>query len=121
MVEKVGARYPFLFGALAFFSTTGGGLLVIQQRKRFGVILAFAGSIVIAVSLLDLLPESLDLATGAQTAVESVVSVVAIGFVVLLVLERYLSVKTVVAGGENKYVRQLKGGWLGTSEIAIHN
>ncbi len=113
--------YPFLFGAVTFFSTMSGGLIVLKYRKQIGVILAFAGSVLIAVSLLDLLPDSLDLAAKAQISTDSIMYVAAAGFVVLLVLERYLSVRLVHHQGETKYVREHRGGWFGTTEISIHS
>jgi zinc transporter ZupT len=58
-------RFSIIFGALTFVSTLAGGLFAVRYRERFGILAAFAAGVLIAVSLFDLLPEALRLATTA--------------------------------------------------------
>jgi zinc transporter ZupT len=77
---------PIIFGVVTFVSTLLGGLFAIRYRKRFGILAAFAAGVPIAVSLLDLLPEALKLATSARVPLEQVMYVAAVGFIFLLIL-----------------------------------
>src|SRR4030042_7108055 len=84
--------FPIIFGALTFVSTLLGGLFAVRYRKRFGILWAFAAGVLIAVSLFDLLPGALRLATTAGVPLEQVMYVTAVGFIFLLILDRYFSV-----------------------------
>jgi zinc transporter ZupT len=87
--------FPLIFGVLTFGSTLLGGLCAIRYRKRSEILAAFAAGVVTAVSLFDLLPEALRLATIARVPLEQVMHVTAVGFIFLLILERYFSVHRV--------------------------
>jgi zinc transporter ZupT len=110
-----------IFGAATFFSTLFGGLFAAKFRKRFGLIAAFAGGVLIAVPLFDLLPESLKLAGGLGIPVENVMYAMALGFIFLLFLERYLSVHRICVNGECRNVRHPRGGLFGASELSVHS
>lgn len=77
---------------ITFVSTMGGGLIALQYLERYQVITAFAAGVLIAVPLFDLLPESLNLAVEQGRPLIQVMYVVALGFIFLLVLERYIFV-----------------------------
>jgi len=113
--------YPILLSIVAFLSTLGGGLFVARFRNRFGIITAFAAGVLIAVPLFDLLPESARLASEIRMPFRSLMYAVAIGFIFLLVLERYFSVHRVCEAGICRNVRHPKGGFLGASEISAHS
>jgi len=70
--------FPIIFGLLTFVSTLLGGLCAIRYRKRFGILAAFAAGVLIAVSLFDLVPEALRLATIASVPLERVMYVTAV-------------------------------------------
>jgi zinc transporter, ZIP family len=113
---------PIIFGALTFFSTLLGGLFAIRYRKRFGVLAAFAAGVLIAVSLFDLLPEAFRLATTAGVPLEHVMYVTAVGFMFLLILERYFSVHRVcLPDGTCTNVHHHKGGFIGAAELSAHS
>ncbi len=113
--------YPFIFGVFTFFSTMSGGLFVIKFRNLFGAVSALAAGVLIAVSLLDLLPESLKLASELQIPFEFIMYSVVIGFIFLLVIERYFSIKRIHGEGERHNVRRKHGGWFGALEISLHS
>jgi zinc transporter ZupT len=113
---------PVIFGALTFFSTLLGGLFAVRYRKRFGILAAFAAGVLIAVSFFDLLPETFKLAKNAGVPLEQVMYVTAVGFIFLLVLERYFSVhKVCLADGTCTNVHHHRGGFFGTAELSVHS
>jgi zinc transporter ZupT len=64
------ALLPFYICHPHFFSTMAGGLFVIKFRSFIGAISALAAGILIAISFLDLLPESLKLASDLNIPLE---------------------------------------------------
>jgi zinc transporter ZupT len=107
-------RFAIIFGALTFVSTLAGGLFAVRFRKRFGILAAFAAGVLIAVSLFDLLPEALRLAAKAGVPLEQVMYVTAIGFIFLLILERYFSVHRIcLPDGTCSNVHHHQGGFFG--------
>jgi zinc transporter ZupT len=113
--------YPVLLSAVAFASTLAGGLFVARFRHRFGVITAFAAGVLIAVPLFDLLPECAKLAMVIRMPFHDLMYAVAVGFIFLLVLERYFSVHRVCEAGTCRNLRHPKGGLFGASEISAHS
>jgi ZIP family zinc transporter len=113
--------YPILLSIVAFISTLGGGLFVARFRNRFGIITAFAAGVLIAVPLFDLLPESAQLASSTGMPFRNVMYAVAVGFIFLLILERYFSVHHVCEAGVCRNVRHPKGGFFGASELSAHS
>jgi ZIP family zinc transporter len=114
--------YPIIFGAITFVSTLAGGLLAVRYRKRFDILAAFAAGVLIAVSFFDLLPETFRLATKAGVPLEQVMYVTAVGFIFLLILERYFSVHRVCSPeGSCTNVRHHRGGFFGAAELSAHS
>jgi len=111
----------FVFGALTFVATMAGGLFVLKYRKFYGIILSFTGSALVALSLFDLLPDSVNLASKNLITITPIALTIASGFFLLLALERFFSVKMAHDAGENKYVRKASGGWFATGEIVVHS
>jgi ZIP family zinc transporter len=115
-------RFPIIFGAITFFSTMAGGLFAVRYRKSFGMLAAFAAGVLIAVSLFDLLPETFWLATKAGVPLEHVMYVTAVGFIFLLILERYFSVHRIcLPDGTCSNVHHHRGGLFGASELSAHS
>ncbi len=106
---------------MAFVSTLFGGLAAVKLRNRFGVLAAFASGVLIAVPLFDLLPETLKLAAGLNVPFRHITYAVALGFIFLLILDRYLSVHRICAGGVCKNVRHPRAGVFGASELSLHS
>ncbi|MEI6144304.1 MAG: ZIP family metal transporter [Candidatus Berkelbacteria bacterium] len=69
-------------------STFLGGIFAIRFRDKLHLILGFSAGAVIAVAFFDLLPEALTI-SGRTPA--SIMTFVAIGFVVYLILDRFFS------------------------------
>ncbi len=104
-----------------FLSTLIGGLLATRFRHRFGLLAAFAAGVLIAVPLFDLLPESAKLASSLNVNIDYMFYSVALGFIFLFVLERYVSVHRVCVGDQCMNVRHPKGGFFGASELSAHS
>jgi len=113
--------FPIFLSMGTFFSTLSGGLFVARFRDRVGVITAFAAGVLIAVSLFDLLPESVKLATEVRVPFEHVMYATASGFVFLYILERYFSVHRICEGNTCKNIRHPKGGLFGAVELSVHS
>ena len=114
--------FPILFGILTFISTLIGGLVAVRYRNRFGILAAFAAGVLIAVSLFDLIPETLKLSTKAGGSPEQVMYATAAGFLFLLILERYFSVHRVCRpDGSCSNVHHPKGGIFGAVELSAHS
>ena len=113
---------PIVFGVVTFVSTLFGGLFAIRYRKRFGILAAFAAGVLISVSLFDLLPETFRLATNAGVPLEHVMYVTAVGFVFLLILDRYFSVHRIcLPNGTCSNIHHHRGGFFGASELSAHS
>ncbi len=110
-----------LLAVATFFSTIFGGLVASRFRHKFGILAAFAAAVLISVPLFDLLPEALKIADQVAVPIENIFYAVAIGFVFLYVLERFLSVHRVCDGDVCRNVRHPKGGLFGASELSAHS
>ncbi len=113
---------PVMFGAVTFASTLLGGLLAVRYREKFGILAAFAAGVLMAVALFDLLPETLKLAAEVGVPSERVMYVTAVGFIFLLILDRYFSVHRVCAAdGTCTNVHHHRGGFFGAAELSAHS
>ena len=113
--------FPIIFGAITFASTLLGGLFAVRYRKS-GILEAFAAGVLIAVALFDLLPEALRLAGKSGAPLDRVMYVAAVGFIFLLILERYFSVHRVcLPDGTCNNVHHHRGGYFGATELSAHS
>jgi zinc transporter ZupT len=110
-----------LFSAVAFLSTLSGGLAAARFRNWFGILSAFVAGVLIAVPLFDLLPEALTLGIESKIPPQNVMYVVAVGFLFLLTLSRYICVHRICEGEECRNVRHPHAGWFGASELSVHS
>lgn len=113
--------YGILLTIVTFFSTSLGGILAVKYRHDFATLAAFAAGVLISVPLFDLLPESLNLAAQTLVPVINVMYVTALGFISLLILERYFSVHRVCENGVCHNVRHPIGGVFGGTELSLHS
>ncbi|MEN9613949.1 MAG: hypothetical protein RLZZ347_256 [Candidatus Parcubacteria bacterium] len=95
-----------------------GGLFALKYSDKLHLILGFSAGAVVGVAFFDLLPESISLA-GGQFGIATVTSMVALGFVVFMLLDRW-----VIGHGhtddhcENE---NHKRGFLGAGSLSIHS
>ena len=113
--------FSLLFAIITFFSTLVGGILAAKYRKDIGTLTAFAAGVLIAVPLLDLLPETFKLAVDANVSINDVMYLTVLGFILLFVLDRYLSLHNPGDSKKQSYKRQKRGGVFATSQLTAHS
>jgi ZIP family zinc transporter len=95
-----------LISIAAFIFTILGGLFALKFKDKLHLILGFSAGAVIGVAFFDLLPESIELAGGD----EKIITVVAIGFVLYLILDRFI----IQHSHDNR-------GAIGAGSLAMHS
>lgn len=85
------------------------------------MITTFAAGVLIAVPLFDLLPESLSLAIAKGLPIIQVMHVAALGFIFLLILERYIFVHPHEEEDRCPNKHREMGGWIAAAELSIRS
>ena len=80
---------PLLIGLATFVSTFLGGLFALRFKDRLHLILGFSAGAIIGVAFFDLLPEAIELGEKFYS-VPTMTSVVALGFVFYMFLDRFI-------------------------------
>jgi zinc transporter ZupT len=78
-----------LLAIAAFFSTLIGGAVILRFKEKIHYFFAFAAGSLIAVSFLDILPESLKIAQDIGLPIRTIFLTVVISFFVYSLLERF--------------------------------
>ena len=102
----------FLFALGAFLATLFGGLFALRLRDHMHVILGFSAGAVIGVAFFDLLPEAVRLAERAYS-IATVMSVVALGFLIYLALDRLVV--------HHRHEEDLARGRAGAGTLSLHS
>ncbi|MBX4192211.1 ZIP family metal transporter [Candidatus Parcubacteria bacterium] len=97
-----------LVAVAAFVSTILGGLFALRLADKLHLILGFSAGAVIGVAFFDLLPEALELSSNAT----SVATVIALGFLLYLALDRLL-----LLHGHGEHER----GSVGAGSLSLHS
>ncbi len=108
----------FLISLAAACSTMLGGSFALKLRDRLHLILGFSAGAVIAVAFFDLLPEALDLGKASYSS-DTIVSFVALGFLLYLLLDRLLLLHSHTEGhdGEEAHSR----GHVRAGSLSVHS
>jgi ZIP family zinc transporter len=110
-----------LIAAGAFLATMAGGLFALKLRDRSHLILGFSSGTVVAVALLDLIPEALQLAGRRQTA-SAVLSFVTMGFLGYLIADRALTSRVSVSSDRALSTNAAgRSGTVGAISLALHS
>ncbi len=99
-------------------STLAGGLFALRFSDKLHLIAGFSAGAVIAVAFFDLLPESVALSAGGPYA-SSIFTLVAIGFIGYMVLDRSFSVQH--SHDEEDERHHHHRGKLGAGSLSIHS
>ncbi len=105
----------FLISIATFISTLFGGLFALKFRDRLHLILGFSAGAVVAVAFFDLLPEAISLGS-AKYDISFITSIVALGFVIFMVLDRFSVFHCHEEG--HSHVRR---GVLGAGGLSVHS
>jgi ZIP family zinc transporter len=92
----------------AFLATFAGGLFAIKYSDKLHLVLGFSAGAVVAVAFFDLLPEAIELA-GKTHEISFITSIVALGFVLFLIVDRFFS------------LHHEHRGRLGASSLSLHS
>jgi zinc transporter ZupT len=100
--------------ALTVVSTLAGGALALRLHRELQAAIALSGGIVVAVAILDLIPEAFE-AVGDE---HRVTTLIALGFIVFFVAERYLVLHHRDAPEEARSHAEV--GAMGAAALAFH-
>lgn len=78
-----------LFAILTFFSTLIGGFVILKFRKSLPYFFGFAAGSLMAVSFLDLLPESIDLANSINFPIRNIMLIILGSFFFYSLIEKF--------------------------------
>ncbi len=107
----------YLISLGAFVSTVLGGLFALRLRDRLHLILGFSAGAVIGVAFFDLMPEAFQL-VGANREPVFVTSIIALGFVAYMFVDRILMLHT---HDHDEHSHAIKRGVLGAGSLSIHS
>lgn len=108
----------YLITVAVFGATILGGLLALRFRDQLHLVLGFSAGAILGVAFFDLLPEALELA-GSVFGLNSVMSVVALGFVIFMLIDRSLAFHA--HEGEEHCQQRLGKGRFGASSLCLHS
>jgi len=133
--------YIIFIALAAFCSTLIGGSIALKLKDKLHLILGFSAGAVIAVAFFDLMPEAIDLGSKYY-AVTTIPSIVALGFLVYLVLDRLIFLHSHADDHDNAHQhgqedhteedhvqgkapapesRHIRRGILGAGSLSIHS
>jgi ZIP family zinc transporter len=105
-----------IFGLMAVVFTFLGGLFALRFQDKLHLILSYSAGAVIGVALFDLLPEAIELA-GNVHAVSVVTSVMALGFVIFMILDRLIMLHP----HQSLDYQHIHRGRLGAGSLSLHS
>jgi zinc transporter ZupT len=120
-----------LFAFIASVAAFAGGVIAMHFRDKLHIILGLSAGAVIGASLFDLIPESVELAQGFY-GVGQIMSLVALGFFIYLILDRIFSFHEHVEQGDGSVMtgvdinmhshdRATYSGSFGAASFCIHS
>jgi ZIP family zinc transporter len=113
--------FPVLLTVITFFSTLLGGNVAARYRKNLGVLAAFASGILIAVPLFEILPETFKLAPAVSVSVNDIMTLIAVGFIFLYILDRHLLLPRSSKSEAKESRRRPLSGIFATSQLSAHS
>jgi len=104
----------------AFLATLLGGLFALRFKDRLHLILGFSAGAVIGVAFFDLIPEAIDLGRG-QFEISTITSIVALGFVIYMILDRFVFLHTHSHDHDQIQSALCPRGKLGAGSLSLHS
>jgi zinc transporter ZupT len=101
-----------LIGIATGISTFVGGSLALKFKSQIHLILGFSAGAVVGVALFDLMPEALEVGQHFH-AISTITSVVALGFLAYMLLDRIILIFTSKESGHR--------GHVGAGSLTIHS
>ena len=106
-----------VLGSAAVVATMLGGLVALVRQDKLHLVLGFSAGAVLGVALFDLLPESLDWASGRHSA-STVALFVAVGFFAYVFLNRVLLLHP---EDESETDGDRRRGAVGAASLSLHS
>jgi len=106
-----------LLALSAFASTLVGGLFALYLKDRLHLILGFSAGAILGVAFFDLVPEALSLA-GTLYSASTILAVVVAGFVLYLVLDRFVLLHSHADDTDSGHTNR---GAMGAGFFALHS
>ncbi|HUO50515.1 MAG TPA: ZIP family metal transporter [Candidatus Paceibacterota bacterium] len=107
----------FIIAFATCIATLLGGTFALRLKDKLHLILGFSAGAVIGVAFFDLMPEAIDLGTKIYTP-GTVVSIIALGFLAYLVLDRIILFHTHIDEQEGAHDPR---GTSGATTLSIHS
>lgn len=107
-------------GICVFFATLLGGVFALKFKDKLHLVLGFSAGAVIGVAFFDLLPEALELG-GKVYEHSTITSLVALGFIVFMILDRFVILHSHSHDDEHENHTHKQRGILGASSLSIHS
>jgi len=102
-----------------FISTLLGGLFALKFKDRLHLILGFSAGAVIGVAFFDLIPEAIELGSK-QFSISMITSIIALGFIIYMILDRFIFLHSHNNECECEEVLQPRGK-LGAGSLSVHS
>jgi ZIP family zinc transporter len=109
-----------LVALAASAATLIGGSLALRLRDKLHLVLGFSAGAIIAVAFFDLLPESLELASGFHTP-GTILLATALGFFGYVVLDRLIVLHTHHDGEGAVHAHNPTRGWVSAGSLSGHS
>ncbi|VVB86350.1 Zinc transporter ZupT [uncultured archaeon] len=106
-----------ILALLTFFSTLIGGVVIVKFRKYLPFFFAFASGSLVAVSFLDLLPESLDISRSINLPVRYIMIAVVFSFFFYSLLERFFLTHHLEDTDDHEHIM----GPIGAGSLVVHS
>lgn len=107
----------YLFALGAFCATLLGGAFALRLSDRLHLVLGFSAGAVTGVAFFELIPEALELA-GTAYSIDTIVSVIAAGFVSYLVVDRFTALHSHTHDDGHAHHHR---GILGAGSLSLHS
>ena len=106
-----------ILALLTFFSTLIGGVVIVKFRNYLPFFFAFAAGSLVAVSFLDLLPESLDISRSINLPVRYIMIAVVFSFFFYSLLERFFLTPHLEETDDHEHIM----GPIGAGSLVVHS
>ncbi len=106
-----------ILALLTFFSTLIGGVVIVKFRNYLPFFFAFASGSLVAVSFLDLLPESLDISRSINFPVRYIMIAVVFSFFFYSLLERFFLTHHLEETDDHEHIM----GPIGAGSLVVHS
>ena len=103
----------------AFASTLLGGLFALKFKDKLHLVLGFSAGAVIGVAFFDLIPEAIELGSATYDT-SFITSIIALGFVVFMILDRFVILHSHHNCDEHDHGLGRRG-ILGAGSLSIHS